>query len=152
MSKIIKLLLPIDGQVAPLSEVNDYLFNKKVMGEGAAIKPTGNYVYAPIDGEIASIYDSKHALIIKSTDGLQILIHIGLDTSKLEGRGFGTYVKIGDKVKAGEKILFFDREYIEARSSTETPVLITNVDLIDKIDINYNIKNAGSEFAEVTLK
>lgn len=152
MSKVIKLLLPMDGDVAPLSEVNDYLFNKKVMGEGAAIKPTGNCVYAPLDGEIASIYDSKHALIIKSTDGLQILIHIGLDTSKLEGRGFGTYVKIGDKVKAGEKILFFDKEYIETKSSIETPVVITNVDLIDKIDINYKVKTAGNEFAKIILK
>lgn len=152
MSKVVKLLLPIDGKVAPLSEVNDYLFNKKVMGEGAAIKPTGNYVYAPIDGEIALIYDSKHALIIKSLDGLQILIHIGLDTSKLEGRGFGTYVKVGDKVKAGEKILFFDKDYIESKSSLETPVVITNVDLIDNININYKIKDAGKEFAEITLK
>lgn len=152
MSKMVKLLLPMDGIVAPLSEVNDYLFNKKVMGEGAAIRPNGNCVYSPIDGEIASIYDSKHALIIKSDDGLQILIHIGLDTSKLEGRGFGTYVKIGDKVKAGDKILFFDKEYIESKSSIETPVVITNVDIIEKININYKVNRATKEFAEVVLK
>lgn len=152
MSKVVKLLLPIDGKVVPLSEVNDYLFNKKIMGEGAALKPTGDYVCSPIDGEIALIYDSKHAFIIKSIDGLQILIHIGLDTSKLEGRGFGSYVKVGDKVKAGDKILFFDKDYVESKSSLETPVVITNVDLIENININYKIREVGKEFAEITLK
>lgn len=152
MSKVVKLLLPINGKVTPLSEVNDYLFNKKVMGEGAAIKPADNYAYAPIDGEIALIYDSKHAVIIKSLEGLKILIHIGLDTSKLDGRGFGSYVKVGDKVKAGDKILFFDKDYIESKSSLVTPIVITNVELIDNINIDYKVKDAGKEFAEITLK
>lgn len=153
MNKVVKLLLPIEGKVNPLSEVNDYLFNKKVMGEGAAIKPRGNYVCAPVDGEIVSIYESKHALIIKSLEGgLQILIHLGLDTSKLEGRGFGSYVKLGDKVKAGDKILFFDKEYVESNCDLETPVVITNVDVIESININYNVEKAGDEFAEVILK
>lgn len=152
MSKKIKLQLPVDGKVMALTEVNDYLFNKKMLGEGFAIKPTSNFIYSPVDGEIILVYEAKHAVAIKTTEGLQILIHVGLDSVKLEGRGFAAYVKVGDKVKKGDKILFFDREFVESKTSTITPIVITNSEIIKSFDINFAAVNARDIAAEVTLK
>jgi sugar PTS system EIIA component len=146
------MTLPVDGEVKALSEVNDYLFNKKIMGEGAAIIPSGNFVYSPVDGVIALIYESKHALIIKSDDGLDILIHIGLDSAKFEGRGFSSYNKAGDKVKTGDKVMFFDRDFIEKNATIITPIVITNSQIIDYVDINFKAKKAGDKFMEIHLK
>lgn len=152
MNKEINLILPIDGKVIPLSEVNSYLFNNKMLGDGVAIQPEDNFVYSPIDGEITLVYEAKHAIAIKSPEGLNIMIHVGLDTVKLEGRGFASYVKVGDKVKAGDKILFFDREYVELKSSTTTPLVITNSEVIESIEIDYHASKAKQEFVHITLK
>lgn len=152
MGKKIDFVLPLSGKVVPLSEVNDYLFNKKIMGEGAAVIPNDNVVYSPVDGEIAVLNDSRHSVIIKSDDGLEILIHIGLDSIKLEGRGFGTYVKVGDKVKVHDKILFFDKDFVERRSSLVTPVVITNTDAIGNIEINFKAETKDDNLLEIELK
>ena len=152
MSKEVSMLLPINGKVRALTEVNDYLFNKKIMGEGAAIEPSDSFVYSPVDGEITLVYESKHAIGIKTEDGLQILIHVGIDSVKLEGRGFATYVKAGDKVSAGDKILFFDREFVEKNASTITPLVITNSEIVESIEINYKSNKVGQQFITLKLK
>lgn len=152
MSENVKLTLPIKGEILSLTEVNDYLFNRKIMGEGFAIKPNDNFVYSPVDGEIILVYDAKHALAIKTKEGLQILIHIGLDSAKLEGRGFASYVKVGDIVKPGDKLFFFDREFIEKKSSVVTPIVITNSEMIESFTVNYNASKLGELVAEVVLK
>ena len=152
MSKKINFLLPVDGTPIPLSEVNDYLFNKKIMGEGVAIKPLGDTIISPIDGEIAVVYESKHAIMIKSEDGLEILIHVGIDSAKLQGKGFAAYVKVGDKVKAGDKILYFDRAFIEKNVSDVTPIVITNAEIIESFDINYEARKALDTLMEITIK
>lgn len=152
MGKRINLLLPISGEVVALTEVNDYLFNKKIMGDGAAIRPKDNFVYSPVDGEVVLVYDAKHAIGIKTEDGIQILIHVGIDSVKLEGKGFASYVKVGDKVKAGDKILFFDREFVEMQASTVTPLVITNSEIIEGIDINYKSTKAKEVFMTIELK
>lgn len=152
MGKTLELLLPISGTVIPLSEVNDYLFSKKIMGEGIAIKPTDNFLYSPIDGEVAVLYESKHAIIIKGESGIQLLLHVGMDTAKLEGRGFGSFVKVGDKVSAGDKLMFFDAEYVSDKSSLDTPVVITNPDILEDIQIDFTAKKAKSKFATIKLK
>ena len=151
MEPLIKLTMPMDGEVVPLSEVNSYLFNSKMMGEGVAIKPSNNYVYSPIDGEIVMLYEGRHSIAIKSPDGLQILIHIGLDTVKLEGKGFATYVKVGDIVKRGDKILFFDKEYIEHFSSTISPMVITNAEIIKSIKVDYKVTKAKEDFIDISI-
>lgn len=152
MSEKINLVLPVGGQILPLSEVDDYLFNKKLMGEGVAINPKGDYICSPIDGKIILMYEGKHAIAIQGESGIKILIHVGLDTAKLEGRGFGAYVKLGDKVKAGDKILFFDKEYLEEKSSLTTPMVITNSDNVENFEVNYSVSKVGKKFATVTLK
>jgi glucose-specific phosphotransferase system IIA component len=152
VSKIIEMLLPVEGRVLPLTEVNDYLFNKKIMGEGIAIEPFGNYVYSPVDGEVTLVYDAKHAIAIKTEDGLQILLHIGIDSVKLEGRGFATYVKVGDRVNKGDKILFFDKEYLEKKVSSLTPFVITNPELVETIDTNFKASKVRDVVLRITLK
>jgi sugar PTS system EIIA component len=152
VSKEIKLQLPINGKVLALAEVNDYLFNKKIMGEGAAIKPSDNFVYSPVSGEIIMLYDAKHALAIKTEEGLQILIHVGIDSVKLEGKGFASYVKVGDKVLAGDRLLFCDVKYIELFASSVTPIVVTNSEMIDCIDINFKASRTSDTFMTIKLK
>lgn len=152
VNKEIILAMPVKGKVLPLTEVNDYLFNKKIMGEGAAISPEDNFLYSPLDGEVVLVYDSKHAIAIKTDDGLQILIHVGIDTVKLEGRGFAAYVKVGDLVKRGDKLLFFDKDYIEKKASTIIPVVITNPELTKEININYKAAKTEDSFINITIK
>ncbi|MBU3195384.1 PTS sugar transporter subunit IIA [Clostridium algidicarnis] len=148
----LKLYLPIEGVVKPISEVNDYLFNKKIMGEGIAIEPKGNFLYAPVSGEITLIYEARHALSIKTDSGLQVLIHVGIDSVKLNGKGFAYYVNKGDRVEVGDKILFFDREYIGKYASTTTPIVITNSELISNISFNYKAYKVGDVIMDITLK
>lgn len=97
------------------------------MGNGIAIEPTDNKVYAPFDGEIEFIAESKHAIGLKSEDGVELLIHVGMDTVQMDGKGFDVKVKANEKVKAGELLLEFDKEAIQkAGYSLITPVVITN--------------------------
>ncbi len=152
MEKNLKLYLPVEGAVKPISEVNDYLFNKKIMGEGIAIEPKGNFLYAPVSGEITLIYEGRHALSIKTDSGLQVLIHVGIDSVKLNGKGFAYYVNKGDHVDVGDKILFFDRAYIEKYASTTTPMVITNSELISNISFNYKAYKVGDVIMDITLK
>lgn len=148
MSKTMKMVLPINGKVLPLSDVNDYLFNKKIMGEGAAIDPDDGNVVSPIDGKVVLIYKTNHAVAVESEDGIKVLIHVGLDSAKLEGKGFALYVKVGDEVKAGDKILSFDRDLLEKNASITTPVVITNSERVTNYDVDYSVKKAGKEFAQ----
>jgi sugar PTS system EIIA component len=152
MSRRIELMLPLEGKIIPLIEVNDYLFNKRIMGEGIAVIPSGNFIYSPVDGEVNLLYDAKHAIGIKTEEGLQILIHVGIDSVKLEGRGFATYVKVGDKVSKGDKILFFDKEFVEKKASSVTPIVITNPELMEDFDINYKASKADDLLMSIKLK
>lgn len=152
MNKKIEISLPVEGKVLPLTEVNDYLFNKRIMGEGVAVNPSGNFVFSPVNGEITLVYDAKHAIALKTEEGLQLLIHVGIDSVKLEGRGFAAYVKAGDKVRQGDKLLFFDRNFIEKKASPITPIVITNSEVIESMETNYKASKAGDTLITITLK
>ena len=118
---------PLSGKVIALSEIDDPVFAGGAMGNGIAIEPTDNKVYAPFDGEIEFIAESKHAIGLKSEDGVELLIHVGMDTVQMDGKGFDVKVKANEKVKAGELLLEFDKEAIQkAGYSLITPVVITN--------------------------
>ena len=99
---------PLAGKVASITEAPDEIFAQKMMGDGVVIFPTENILAAPIDGEITMIFPTKHALGIKSNDGIEILIHVGLDTVKLEGKPFNLFVTEGQKVKQGDKLMEID--------------------------------------------
>lgn len=138
--KNITVSSPLKGKVIPLSEVKDAAFSSGVLGKGCAILPEDNVLQAPVDGTIATLFPTLHAIGIVSDDGVEVLMHIGLDTVQLEGKGFKAYVKQGDRVKKGDKLVEFDIDMIkEAGYSVETPVIITNADnYLDVLVQNVN--------------
>ncbi|WP_124067322.1 beta-glucoside-specific PTS transporter subunit IIABC [Clostridium sp. E02] len=124
----ISIKSPIKGAVIPLSQVEDAVFSGGVLGEGAAIIPTEGKVYAPADGIISAVADTKHAIGMKTDTGAEVLIHVGMDTVKLGGEGFTLHCKEGDKVKEGSLLLEFDQDKLKkAGLSLTTPVLISNM-------------------------
>lgn len=135
------LIAPLTGKIVNIEEVPDPTFAQKMMGDGIAIEPTEGVVVSPVDGEIVQFFHTKHAIGIQSEAGAEILIHVGLETVSMNGEGFEGHVNVGDKVKAGDKLLSFDLELIkEKAASTVTPIVITNGDAIESLD-----KRAASE-------
>ncbi|MGO1041982.1 PTS sugar transporter subunit IIA [Clostridioides difficile] len=128
--KVEKIYSPFKGSLVTLEDVPDVVFAQKMMGDGVAIIPSEGKLYSPIDGEIVSIFDAKHALMINSNDGTNILIHIGLETMSLEGKPFDVKIKVGDKVKAKDLIMEIDLELI---TSSDLHI-ITPVVIIDDAD------------------
>ncbi|KFI03210.1 glucose-specific PTS transporter subunit IIBC [Bacillus spizizenii] len=121
-------IYPLKGETVSLTDVPDQVFSKKMMGEGFAIDPSEGKVVAPADGEIVSIFPTKHAIGFMSAGGTEILIHVGIDTVKLNGEGFKAHVTSGQAVKQGELLLTFDLDYIKQHAaSAVTPVIFTNV-------------------------
>jgi beta-glucoside PTS system EIICBA component len=124
-----KLYSPIKGEVKPLSEVNDATFSSGIMGKGFAIQPAEGKVVSPVAGRVTTIFKTKHAIGITSDNGAEILIHVGLDTVKLNGKHFTAHVKDGDFVDVGKTLVTFDMEAIKAEGfDLITPVIITNPD------------------------
>ena len=117
---------PLNGQVKSNTEVNDPTFAQGVLGQGAAIIPTEGRLYAPFDCTVFSVADTRHAISLAGPDGIEMIIHIGLDTVELEGKGFSPKVKDGDVVKTGELLMEFDLEEIKKKYDTITPILVTN--------------------------
>lgn len=124
-----KLHAYTDGQMIPISEVKDATFAQKILGEGFAIIPETGAVHAPVNGTIASVFDTKHAICIVSESGQEILIHIGLDTVNLQGKYFTAHVNSGDSIKAGQLLVSFELDKISAEGyDTVIPMVFTDVD------------------------
>ncbi|MBP1948458.1 PTS system trehalose-specific EIIBC component [Virgibacillus litoralis] len=118
---------PLSGQIKKLEDVPDPTFSEKMMGDGLAIDPSDGKVVAPLDGEVVQIFPTKHAVGIRGNSGVEVLIHIGLDTVSLDGKGFEAHVKQGDQVKIGDPLITFDVDFIrEKATDVITPVIITN--------------------------
>lgn len=128
------LVAPLSGKAMPLSEVPDPVFSQKLAGDGMAIMLEGDTVVAPADGEVTLIFKTKHAFAMTLDNGLELLVHIGLETVSLEGEGFEQLVEQGARVKAGTPLIKVDRDFILSKGlSLATPVLITNVDAAKSI-------------------
>lgn len=118
---------PLEGEVIPLKEVSDPTFRDGYLGDGIAIKPSGDIVYAPVDGTVSTVFRTGHAVGINTDDHVELLIHIGIDTVELGGKHFEMQVKEGQTVKRGEQIGKADMEQIKAAGyQTVTPVTVTN--------------------------
>lgn len=128
---------PVNGTCIPLSEVNDAVFSQKILGDGAAIIPSEGKVYAPVNGTVSTVFDTKHAIGLLSEDGVELLIHIGIDTVNLEGKHFTAHVESGQKIKQGDLLVSFDQEQIQKDGyDTVTPILITNTAEFHSIHMN----------------
>ena len=120
---------PLQGTVLPLEQVKDEVFSQKILGDGIAVVPAKGELYAPADGRIESVFDSKHAISMVCSNGAELLMHIGMDTVKLEGKGFEPQVKNGDTVKKGQLLMKFDLDGIKAAGyDSTTPIVVTNGD------------------------
>jgi PTS system beta-glucosides-specific IIC component len=121
---------PISGEVLPLSEVKDAVFSQEIMGKGVAVMPAEGKVYSPIDGTVEALFKTKHAIGLKSNDGVEVLIHIGIDTVELEGKYFTSHVEQGSKIKVGDLLIEFDKDSIKKEGyDIITPIIITNTEM-----------------------
>ncbi|MBR0247813.1 MAG: PTS glucose transporter subunit IIA [Synergistaceae bacterium] len=145
------LYAPVSGKYITLKEINDGVFSEGMLGQGCGIIPDNGTVFSPVNGEVVSIADSRHAVGIKSDDGAEILIHIGLDTVAMNGKGFRPQVKEGDRLKAGQKIMEFDMAAIvTAGKSAISAFIITNSDDCKLMDFKTGEKyEAGEIFGTV---
>ncbi|WP_284386108.1 PTS sugar transporter subunit IIA, partial [Bacillus safensis] len=118
---------PITGQVVPLSEVNDAVFSSEMMGKGVAIKPDKGVVQAPFSGKVVTVTPTKHAIGLVSNEGVELLIHVGIDTVSLNGQFFEVLVEEGDEINIGDHLLTFDIEGIQSKKlDVVTPIIVTN--------------------------
>ncbi|MFC4546426.1 PTS glucose transporter subunit IIA [Paenactinomyces guangxiensis] len=138
---------PISGQYLPLEQVPDQVFSEKIMGDGFAIQPEQGEVVSPVEAEVINLFPTKHALGLKTSAGLEILIHIGIDTVELQGEGFTAHVSEGDKVKAGQKLLTFDINLIKEKGKSPiSPIIFPQ-----SAEWHVQVENTGSLTAGDTL-
>ena len=138
---------PINGAIMPLSTSKDEAFAQGILGKGVLIQPESGEVVAPFDGTVMTLFPTKHAIGLVSDNGLELLIHIGIDTVQLDGKFFTPHVKQGDKVKRGQKLMSFDIKAIQAAGySVETPVIVTNsADYLDILESDKPNVASGSD-------
>lgn len=144
---------PVNGTAVDITNVPDEVFATKMVGDGIAFEPSEGELYSPVDGEIVNLFPTKHALGIRTGEGLEILIHIGIDTVELKGEGFESYIRENQTVKAGEKIMCFNIDLIKRKSySTLILVIITNMDMVESIQCSYGKVSVGGNAIEVKLR
>lgn len=142
----IEVFAPLSGEIVPLEEVPDVVFAEKIVGDGLAIKPSGNKMVAPCDGTIGKIFETNHAFSIESDSGLEMFVHFGIDTVELKGEGFTRVAQEGQQVKKGDTVLEFDLALLEQKAkSTLTPVVISNMDEVKELEKESGIVNAADD-------
>ncbi|SFK09752.1 PTS system, N-acetylglucosamine-specific IIC component [Halobacillus dabanensis] len=146
-----EFVMLVEGEVISLAEVPDQVFAEGMMGQGFAVNPTGDVFHSPVDGKIVNVFPTKHAIGIENNDGLEILIHVGLDTVKLKGNGFETLVDAGQQVKKGDPLLRVDLEKVSAEApSIITPVIFTNLES-ETVEVHKKGKMKLGETGIVTI-
>jgi PTS system glucose-specific IIA component len=151
----VRFLAPISGRVLPLEEVPDPVFAQKMAGDGIAIEPTEGLLVAPVSGKVGVLFPTFHAISLMNETGLEMLIHIGIDTVKMNGEGFQPFVQVGDEVKAGDPLIRFDLDKIrEFGLSPITPVIVTNRDVVEEITFTPGVEviAGAGEVMEVRMK
>ena len=148
------LKAPLSGVIYPIEQVPDPVFAQKMVGDGLSIDPTNNTLCAPMDGTVTQIHSALHAVTLTHSSGLEVMMHIGLDTVALKSTGFEAYVAQGQEVKAGDKLIDFDMDHVATHAkSLMTQIILTNGELIESIDKSQGIVAANeSRLMSVTLK
>lgn len=142
--KVQNLTATQTGKAVALQEVPDDVFAQKMLGDGIALLPTDGTVLSPVDGELVDVPDSLHAYCIHTKDGLDILVHVGINTVELKGKGFHSFVKVGDTVKAGQKLVEVDLDLLKQKGyPLYTPIIITNMDAVKSLEAFPGETKAG---------
>jgi len=150
---ILELPAVIDGTIIPIEEVEDQIFSNKMIGDGYGIRPTGKIVYSPINGKIEQIASTKHAICLSTSDNIKLLIHIGLDTIELKGKGFKSNIEKGMDVHRGDILVEIDPKFIidEGYNPVIAVVILNQLDNSD-ISIYPNSKAVGNETIALKMK
>lgn len=142
----ITIFAPLSGELVAIEDVPDVVFAEKIVGDGIAIKPSGNTIVAPCDGTIGKIFETNHAFSIESDTGIELFVHFGIDTVELKGEGFTRIGVEGQQVKAGDTIIEFDLAFLEANAkSTLTPIVISNMDEIKELTKHTGAVNLAED-------
>lgn len=150
-SRDVVIYAPLNGEIMPLAQVDDPTFAEGLLGQGIAIVPSEGRLYSPVEGTVVSVFNTKHALTIKTDQGVELLLHIGLDTVKLGGKYFNVKVKAGDRIQVGDLLIEFELDDIKKQFQIVTPVLITNADdftVIEKI-VDQGVVRAGQALLNI---
>lgn len=147
-----ELSAPMKGEYIEQTQIPDEIFAEGMLGTGCGIRPEEGFVYAPADGRIVSVAETRHAIGIETENKAELLIHVGMDTVELNGQGFEVFVKEGDKVVKGQKLLSCDLAYVELKGfPTVTAFMVTNADQFEKISIETGRNFTVSEkIGEIT--
>ena len=144
---------PLNGKVIDLSDVPDEAFAQRMIGDGCAIKPSNGSVFAPVDGDV-DIFDTNHAVSFEVPNGLEMIVHFGINTVQLKGQGFTRVCESNTLVKVGQELVKYDLEFLTNNApSVKTPIIITNMDIVDRIDVvaKGEVK-AGDLLMKIKLK
>ena len=142
------VLAPVDGTIEPIDQVPDETFAEKLLGDGFAVIPKSGTIVAPVSGKVSTVAQAKHAVGITTDAGLEVLVHIGINTVSLNGAGFRTKHKVGDTIHAGELLAEVNLNLLEQNQLPKfTVVLITNMDAVHVIRPNYTAAEAGKTAA-----
>ncbi|KIH71984.1 PTS sugar transporter subunit IIA [Salinicoccus roseus] len=155
VDKEIEITSPLNGKYVKLEDIPDPVFAEKMMGEGFGVDPTDGEVVAPVAGTVMQVFPTNHAVGIKTNNGLEVLIHIGLETVAMEGKGFEGHVSEGDKVEKGDKLVTFDMDLVKSEAnSTISPVIITNSDVLESFDLKEvtDLDRADTVVASASIK
>ncbi len=148
-----KIISPAKGKIKSITEVQDEAFSSKSMGDGFAIEPSKGEVYSPIDGVVEMLFPTLHALGLKSSNGTEILIHIGIETVELDGEGFKAFVSQGQKIKAGDKLIEFDMEFIKTKvPSTDIMVIFTSGESFELIKKDMVVEALEEDIVSINNK
>ncbi|MBV7388134.1 PTS glucose transporter subunit IIA [Pasteurellaceae bacterium TAE3-ERU1] len=143
----VEIYAPLSGEIVNIEDVPDVVFSEKIVGDGIAIRPTGNKIVAPIDGVIGKIFETNHAFSMESKEGVELFVHFGIDTVELKGEGFTRIAEEGQEVKKGDTVIEFDLALLEEKAkSVLTPVVISNMDEITSME-----KSAGQAVVGETV-
>lgn len=151
--KGISLKSPVVGRCFDISEVPDEVFSGKMLGNGIGFESTDGVLYSPADGEIVQVFPTKHAVILRTKEGIEILLHIGIDTVGMKGEGFETFVEKEQQVKAGDKLVSFDNDLIKAKAKSNLSVLIlTDSENMESVDFKLGNVDKNNDVIIIKLK
>ena len=139
----VEIYAPISGEIVNIEDVPDVVFSEKIVGDGVAVRPIGNKIVAPVDGVIGKIFETNHAFSMESKEGVELVVHFGIDTVELKGEGFTRIAQEGQSVKRGDTVIEFDLALLESKAkSVLTPIVISNMD-----EISCIVKKSGEVVA-----